>query len=195
MIQKPTAMGNQWLYMRFVQKVSSHIIWKIETFIEEDTWYKKHCTQDNDASASFKVGTLGPHTVLPIASSCPILFSWTSSWSEISSLSKVILVLGKAKSHKPPNLGCRGVESPGWFDVSQKTAWDMMHEQVRCCDEAANHQLPVALAFWITQILSTEECSSLVQNLMQTPCSTQSFWMQWPHSTHAHSAASTTPTD
>ena len=31
-------------YMRSVQKVSSHVLSKIETFIEEDTRYKKHCT-------------------------------------------------------------------------------------------------------------------------------------------------------
>ena len=30
--------------------------------------YKKHCTQDNDASVPFKVGTLGPHTDLPASS-------------------------------------------------------------------------------------------------------------------------------
>ena len=36
-----------------------------ETFIEEDTREKTHCTQDNDASVPSKVGTLGPHTVLP----------------------------------------------------------------------------------------------------------------------------------
>ena len=56
--------------------------------------YKKHCTQDNDTSVPFKVGTLGPHTVLPaslplfktlwkpfvdILVSCPIAFSWISS--------------------------------------------------------------------------------------------------------------------
>ena len=35
---------------------------KTETFIE-DTRYKKHCTQDNEASVPFKVGTLRPHTV------------------------------------------------------------------------------------------------------------------------------------
>ena len=40
---------------------------------------KKHCTQDNDASVPFKVGTLGPHTVLPVTISCPVLFSWISS--------------------------------------------------------------------------------------------------------------------
>ena len=34
-------------------------------------------------------------------------------WSEISSLSKVILVLGKARSHLEPNLGCSGAEPLG----------------------------------------------------------------------------------
>ena len=33
-----------YIYMRSVHNVSSHVIWKIETFIEEDTRYKKHCT-------------------------------------------------------------------------------------------------------------------------------------------------------
>ena len=44
---------------------------------------------------------------------------------KISSLSKVILVLGKARSHRAPNLGYSGPESPGWFEVSLKTAWDV----------------------------------------------------------------------
>ena len=56
-------------------KVSSHVIWKIETFIEEDTRYKKHCAQGNDISVPFKVGTMGPHTIFPIAISCLALFS------------------------------------------------------------------------------------------------------------------------
>ena len=29
---------------RYMQKVSSHVIWKIKTLIEEDTRHKKHCT-------------------------------------------------------------------------------------------------------------------------------------------------------
>ena len=41
-----------------------------------------------------------------------------------------------------------------------------------CCDEAANHQLPIAAAFWIILIVSVDECSSLTQNLMQICCST-----------------------
>ena len=83
-------------HTRSVQKVSIHVILKIETFIEEDKRYKKHCTEDNDASVPFKVGTLRLHTVLPITISCPVVY-FESHWkSESSSLSKVILVLGKA---------------------------------------------------------------------------------------------------
>ena len=47
-----------------------------------------------------------------------------------------------------------------------------MHELVHCYDEAVNHQLPIAATFWIIQIVSIEECSSLMQNLMQICCST-----------------------
>ena len=42
------------------------------------------------------------------------------------------------------------------------------------CNEAANHQLPIALAFWITKRVSVAECSSLTQNLMQIHCCTHS---------------------
>ena len=48
----------------------------------------------------------------------------------------------------------------------------MMNEHEHCCDEAANHQLPRAVASWIILIISTEECSSLMQNWMQIHCST-----------------------
>ena len=37
----------------------------MDKFIEEDTRNKKYCAWDNDASVPFKVGALGPHTVLP----------------------------------------------------------------------------------------------------------------------------------
>ena len=116
-----------------VQEVSSNIVGKILTFIEEDIRYKKHCTLDNDSSVPFKIGPLGPHTVLPIAISCPIVCSWISK-SEISSFSKVILVLGKAKSFRVPNQGCRGAESPGWFYVlPNNSAWDMMKLPITSC--------------------------------------------------------------
>ena len=49
-----------------------------------------------------------------------------------------------------------------------------MYEWAHCYDEAANHQLPRAVTFWITQITSVKECSSLMQNLMQIGRSTHS---------------------
>ena len=132
-------------------------------------------------------------------------------WSPISSLSKVILVLGKARSHRLPNLGCSGAGPPGWFEFSLKhSAWDMMHEWVWCRDEAANHQLPIAAAFWIILIFSTEGCSNLMQNLMQISCSPLSVnlnaratwyrcslngiyaprgWVQWSHCWPMHNPA------
>ena len=42
----------------------------------------------------------------------------------------------------------------------------MMREWARSHDEAANHHLPIAVAFWIIQIVSVEECLSLMQNKM-----------------------------
>ena len=75
----------------------------------------------------------------------------------------MILVLGKGRSQRVPNLGCKGAESPHQFDASPKnSARDVMHEQACCRDEAANHQLPIAAAFWIIQIVCEEECSNLM---------------------------------
>ena len=92
--------------------------------------------------------------------------------SEISLLWMVILVLGKARNHRVPNLGCRGAESPGWFDVLLKnSAQDVMPHWACCRDEDASHQLPIAVALCVIQIVSTEGCSSLMQNLMQIHCS------------------------
>ena len=100
-----------------------------------------------------------------------------SHWQyEISSLSKVILVLGKARSHRAPNLGCRGCWIT-WVTIvlpKKSSAGDVMHEVAHCCDEAVNHELPTAVAFWTIRIISTEECSSLKQNLMQIRCSSHS---------------------
>ena len=108
-------------------------------------------------------------------SAAPLDFPESHQQSEISSLSKAILVLRKARNRRASNLGCQRAESPGWFDVLPKnSAWDMMHEWAHCHDEAANHQLPIAVAFWIIPIVSAEECSSLMQKLMQIHCSTHS---------------------
>ena len=130
--------------------------------------------KDSNVSVPFKIGTLGPHTVLSIAISGPVVFSWVSLTAWNCFLSKMILVLGKARSYREPNLGCGGLSHLHDLMFRQKTAQDVMHEQACCCDEAANHQAPISVAFWIIQIVFTEECSSLMQNLMQTHCYTRS---------------------
>ena len=82
-----------------------------------------------------------------------------------------------------------------------------MHQWACCHDEAANHQLPIAVAFCIIWMLSREYCSRLMQNLMQICCSTHSVilnvtatqytcslnsiyhphWLgQWSHHSHMH---------
>ena len=58
----------------------------------------------------------------------------------------MILVFGKARSLRAPNLGCRedGAESLGRFDVSPKKLCMRRDAWVgRCRDEAANHQLVI----------------------------------------------------
>ena len=106
-------------------------------------------------------------------SAAPSYFPEFHWWSEISSLSKVILVFGEARSRRVPNLGCRGAESSGWFHVPPKNC-------TRCDARAGT------LSWWSCQsavarscgllnhcIGSVEECSSLTQNLVQIRGSTQ----------------------
>ena len=139
--------------------------WKIETFIEQDRRKIVHRTMMPQSPSKQPPWDLTQFSQSPSAT--PSYFPESHQWSEISSLLKVILLLGKARSHRTPNLDCSGAESPGWFDVLPKiSAWDVMHEWAHCCDKAANHQLPIAAVFWIIQIVSIQECSSFTQNLM-----------------------------
>ena len=127
---------------------------------------------------------------------CPVIFSWISSmvWNLLPFDGN--FSFGKSQKSQDTKSGLPGAESPGWFDVPPKnSAGDMMREQAHCGDEAANHQLPIAAAFWIIQVQWRN-----VQAWCKIWCRVvallaQSFWMWWPHSTHAHSTASTAPTD
>ena len=78
----------------------------------------------------FKVGTLGTHTVLPGAISCPVVFSLISLTVWYLFPFKGDSSFGKVTSHRVPNLGYSGAESPRWFAVSPK---NVMHEQVHSC--------------------------------------------------------------
>ena len=104
--------------MRCVQKISSHGLWKIEAFIEEDTRNIAHRTMMPQSPPKQVPWDLTQFCQSQLAA--PLNFPESHWCCEISSLSKVILVLGKARSHRVPNLGCRGAESRGWFDISPK---------------------------------------------------------------------------
>ena len=103
-----------------------------------------------------------------LPSAAPLYFPESQWQSEISSLSRVILVFGKARSHRAPNLGYSRAESPGQFDVSPKT----LHETWCTSRRIVVMKLPMATAFQITRTVPMEECPSLTQNVMQIRCCT-----------------------
>ena len=123
--------GFVWKNMRSVQKASNHVMKNRDIYwrrykIQETLYIRQWCL------SPLQSRHLGTSHSSQLPSAAPLYFPESHWWSEISSLSKVILVLGKARSCRAPNLGCRGAESPGWFDVLPKnSAQDMMHEQVR----------------------------------------------------------------
>ena len=153
--------------------------------------YKKQCTQDNDAWVPFKVGTLGPHTILSSTISCPIVFNWISwmVWN-LFSFKDDFSFWEKKKVAGCQIRALRGMNHLGDLMFCQKnSAWDMMHEDIRCCDEAANHELPIAAVSWIIPIVSMEDNSdaelllySVILNAMATKyiCSLNSIYgPQW----------------
>ena len=76
---------------------------------------------------------------------------------------------------KPESQGIKSGLQGDWVTwviwcFTKKLCMKLSHKP--CPNEAAKHQLPIAVAFWIIQIVSVEECSSLVQNLMHIHCST-----------------------
>ena len=78
----------------------------------------------------------------------PSYFPKSHWWSEISSLSKEILVWGKARGVRTPNLGFRGSESPARFDVSPKNC-------MRC------DVWPGTLSWWSCQSPVAHSCGLL----------------------------------
>ena len=104
--------------MKSVQRVSSHVIWKIETFVEENIRNIVHRTMMPQSRSKEAPWDLTQFSQSPPSSLCH--FPESHPWSEISSLSKMILVLGKSRGHRAPNLGCRGTESIEWFNASPK---------------------------------------------------------------------------
>ena len=136
--------------MRSVQRLSSHVIRKIETPVEEETRYKKYCTYKNRCLSPLQSGHLGTshsspsrhqlpcHIFLNLINSLKYLpfERWFQFWEKLEVTGHQIWA-----------------ETPGWFHVSPKNSTqDMMHEQEHGHDEAAHHLLPTDAAFWIIWI-------------------------------------------
>ena len=151
-------------------------IWKVGTIIEEDNWIEETLYIVQWCLSPLQSSYLETSHNSPNCHQLPHhIFLNLIDGLKSRPFQRFFFVLGKARSCGAPNLGCSGAESPRWFDVSQKNyAQEVMHELACYCHEAANHQLPIAVVFWIIWIVSPEECSSLKQNRMQIRCSTHS---------------------
>ena len=66
-----------------------------------------------------------------LSSAVSLYFPEFHPWSEISSLSRVILVLGKARSCRAQNLGCKWADHLGDLMFYQKTAQNVRHERAQ----------------------------------------------------------------
>ena len=127
-----------------------HLLKKIQETLYIGQWclspfYSRHLrTSHSSPGVSSTVQNTLQNPLLESPSAAPSYFPESHPWSEISSIWKVILVLVKAKICRAPNLGCRGAESPGWFDVLTKIpARDVMHEHLDALSWWSC-QLPVA---------------------------------------------------
>ena len=103
------------------RSVSSHVIWKIETFIEENTRYKKLCYIGQWCLSPLQSRHLGTSHSSPNRHQLlhRIFLNLLEGLKSLP-FQRWFLVLGKARSRRAPNLGCSGAESPGWFDVLPK---------------------------------------------------------------------------
>ena len=172
-----------------------------ETFIEEDRRYKKHCTQDNDAWVPFKVGILGPHTVLPASlataaqcsfcsgsRSCGTNFAMTGfmprscvnisdtvgisrSASSSHTVSHWSLLIA-ASTHSTFSGVLLVAGLPGCGSLSTDS-WPCLKHLCHTFIWAA-FIASSPKAFWITWTVSVEECSTLMLDLIQIRWSTHS---------------------
>ena len=104
-----------------MRSVSSHVIWKIETFIEENTRYKKLCYIGQWCLSPLQSRHLGTSHSSPNRHQLlhRIFLNLLEGLKSLP-FQRWFLVLGKARSHRAPNLRCSGAESPGWFAVLPK---------------------------------------------------------------------------
>ena len=140
--------------------------------------------KDNDASVPFKVGTLGPHTVLPITISYPVLFSWISPtvWNLFPF--KGDFSFGKNQKSQGTNSGLKGNWLRGWFDVLPKNSAQthsgrivVMKRPIPCCPwlQLLNH--PNSFYRGMFKLNTKSDADLLLYSLSHFECDTHTVHM------------------
>ena len=128
--------------------------------------YKKHCTQDNDASVPFKVAPWDLTPLLP-AISCLIVFSWISLMVWNLFLFKGDCSFGKKQKSQGANPGLSG----GWVTWVTWCFTETLHEMwcMTKCVVMIKLPSPVAHSCGLLNHPNSfhRECSSLTQKLIQ----------------------------
>ena len=160
--------------MGSVHKVPSHVTWKINFY------WRRYQIQETLYTGQWHLSPLQSrhlgtsHTSLNLHQlSCCIFLNLNDSMKSLP-FQRWFYFGEKPEVAGRELWAAGGLSHLGDLMFCTKTAWDVMHEWAHGHDEAANHQLPIAAAFWIIWIVSMERCSSLTQNVLQIHCSIQS---------------------
>ena len=158
-----------WENKRSFQTVSSHVIWK-ERFIEVDLLNK---TQEALYMGKWHLiplqsRHLGTSHSSPIHHQlpCDIFLNLTNGLKSLP-FQRWFYFWEKTEVARCQICAVAGLSHLADLMFLQRTLHSVLHECM-CCDKAASPQLPIAAAFWLMGRVSTEECSGLTQNLMQT---------------------------
>ena len=170
----------------------------METLIEEDTRYKKQCTQDNEASVPFQSRSLGSshssasHHQLP----CHIFLNLIDGLKSLS-LQRAFYFWEGPEITRPKS-ELLGAESPRWFDILPKNLctrcdawagkllkWSCQSPVVHNCS-LLNHLNSFHGSMF--KLKAKSDADSLLYSF-------SNFWMKQQYSTHAHSTASTIPSN
>ena len=89
--------------------------------------------------------------------------------SQISSLSTAILALGKTRSRRKPNLGCRGADRPEWCnDLPKKPARELQNGQPHDRRPTYNGVRPGSPRGSLTTLLSLSQCHAAFSTIPPT---------------------------